>query len=162
MSRFEPTEVIYGYAHMTTKPLTQVVLILLTTMGHANFLWAAGESSVSKSQLICERNGKIKFSENKKTKEEPAAYCWSRKLNVILSYDCVISEKCEAMRQFPLKFNTQTTAGAVGTPEFHYCHLVGGLPQIMQYRTKSTWQSDEICRFDDKSYISLRLLALRN
>lgn len=115
----------------------------------------------AKTSIKCMKNNsaRIRWTYKGKEKTQKAKYCFSHKTEYLLNYSCHLKGKCEALQAKKVKFQSRYLAGTMGNPLFNYCKKLGGQGQFLEYYDGKEWQPASVCRFKDKSYVSLAYLV---
>lgn len=107
------------------------------------------------SKVQCFEKGKIRYPKNKKMITMEKSFCINHFEQRVLSYNCIVNKDCLALKSYRGKSGLMLTHGNIGTPSDRKCEALKGSPQLIEYFDGKKWEHDNLCFFDDDSFISV-------
>ena len=108
--------------------------------------------------LVCKKNGSMRYLRQKKYYSLIESFCVDSSFYRLVSEACLTSKKCEAVKRYTNKFISTEPFSGGKNPEFIRCQFLGGEIQQVEFFHASKWNPEVICRFPDKSFISVNNL----
>lgn len=125
-------------------------LILTFVLGH----------KASAGDAVCS-TGEIRYKYFGELKLEKAQYCYNDSKTELQSQSC-FEGKCQLIEDFKVKtreVDYYSLGSQYGTPGFKLCKIIGGLPQVVEFRVSGEWFALDRClQGSDKSFIDTGLL----
>ena len=117
-----------------------------------SLLW---QSSVYSAKFKCFESGELRVVKNNKKIIFKKPFCTNHHTYDIVSISCIKDSKCQAIQKYKYKRPIPFINARYGNPHHRKCYLLGGRPQIIEYRDGKSWKQNAICNFDDSSFISV-------
>ena len=73
----------------------------------------------------------------------------------LISFSCLQEKSCKAISAYKNTSSFLPPHREQGSPYHRKCYLLGGLPTFIEYKDEKIWKGKAICKFDDRSFISL-------
>ncbi|MBT3234784.1 MAG: hypothetical protein HN353_02425 [Bdellovibrionales bacterium] len=118
-----------------------IISLLLSNTAFANFR--------------CFQGGKIRSIKDRKSSTRKVSFCIGHPLFKMVSFNCINSNKCQAVQGYQLSVNMPKTYSDIGSRDYHKCYLIGGRAELIEYHNGSKWIETGICHFPDSSFISV-------
>ena len=109
-------------------------------------------------KVQCHITGQKRFIKSGKKITQTISFCADPEDNYFIEYFCYKRKKCNAMRLKKLDIHISELTGPFGNPSHKICHLLGGIPQICEFKINKNWHETSICMFQDGSFISTQKL----
>lgn len=133
-------------------PLLVLLLILpASLLGRA---WAL--------EFTCIKNGEIKILFDAEVTVEKASYCTNKDGNILISENCHRKNCTKQLKPVKFDLDREVDSG-IGTPGFTLCRMMGGKPEIIEFKLNEQWLGLDRCLFEpERTFIDTGYLYQLN
>ena len=114
--------------------------------------------SLAQENLNCQQY-ETRYIYDKSYKYEKKQLCISKNKAQIISKSCKNID-CLKSKKYTSILSFEDFIGLQGSPQFLYCHYLGGIPKLLETKNTNTWLKNEVCEFKNISFENLNLHEL--